>query len=306
MAMELPQLGTLKDVDVRLAWPHEALTFTPWLASHLDTLSREIGIPLELEGQEVAVESFSADILARNPQDDTLVLIENQLAVADHSHLGQIMTYLAGLEVHTIIWIALDFRDAHLSAVRWLNDHTSEDYAFFAVKVRVVQIGDSLLAPAFDVLIKPNRWEKTLQTVARESHSLSPIGQLRMAFWEHYLSLFPLDASDGPTGGYPNRWRTIKPLGAVISYYFSSVRGVGLYVRGLRGMTDQETDEILAPHAERIEEELGVKFGGQNGYFFLQELPADALDRTQWDTLATWLHDRTARYEAVLREIAEE
>ena len=37
--------------------------------------------------------------------------------------LGQIMTYLAGLEARTIIWIAQGFRDAHLSAVRWLNDH---------------------------------------------------------------------------------------------------------------------------------------------------------------------------------------
>jgi hypothetical protein len=49
--------------------------------------------------------------------DDTLVLIENQLEGSDHTHLGQIMTYLAGLEAHTIVWIAADFREPHLS--RW-------------------------------------------------------------------------------------------------------------------------------------------------------------------------------------------
>lgn len=58
---------------------------------------------MELEGQEVAVETFFADILARNPQDDSLVLIENQLENTDHTHLGQIMTYLASLKVQTVI-----------------------------------------------------------------------------------------------------------------------------------------------------------------------------------------------------------
>ena len=95
--MNIPQLGTLEEIDVREAWKSEPFSFTPWLAQHLDALGKVIGMPLELEGQEVAVESFSADILARNPQDNSLILIENQLETADHTHLGQIMTYLAGL-----------------------------------------------------------------------------------------------------------------------------------------------------------------------------------------------------------------
>ena len=91
------KLGTLKNVNLREAWSHEAQDFTPWLADNLDRLSAAIGIPLELEGQEVSVDSFSADILARNPQNDSRVLIENQLEQTDHTHLGQILTYLAGL-----------------------------------------------------------------------------------------------------------------------------------------------------------------------------------------------------------------
>ncbi len=46
---------------------------------------------------------------------------------SDHSHLGQILTYLAGLEAKTIIWIAREFDDAHRSAVKkkmteWLHE----------------------------------------------------------------------------------------------------------------------------------------------------------------------------------------
>ena len=108
--MTIPELGNLEEVDLRQAWPHEARSFTPWLSENIEMLSSVIGIPLELEGQEVAVEQFSADILARNPRDDSRVLIENQLEQSDHGHIGQIMTYLAGLDVNTVIWIAAGFR----------------------------------------------------------------------------------------------------------------------------------------------------------------------------------------------------
>lgn len=72
------QFGRLQDLPLREAWRHEALQFTPWLAENLDHLSDAIGIPLELTGVEVAVDTFSADILARNPMDDTVVLIANR------------------------------------------------------------------------------------------------------------------------------------------------------------------------------------------------------------------------------------
>ena len=111
------KLGKLKNVNLREAWSHEALDFTPWLADNLEYLSNEIGIQLELEGQEVKVESFLADIIARDPQNDRRILIENQLEQTDHTHLGQILTYLAGLEAEVIIWVASSFREPHISAV---------------------------------------------------------------------------------------------------------------------------------------------------------------------------------------------
>ena len=49
------EFGELIDVALREAWQHEANDFTPWLASNLERLAREINIPLELEDTEVAV-----------------------------------------------------------------------------------------------------------------------------------------------------------------------------------------------------------------------------------------------------------
>jgi hypothetical protein len=97
------EFGRLQYLPLRDAWKHEAHDFTRWLAENIDQLSDAIDLPLELTGTEVAVTSFSADILAHNPTDGTNVLIENQLETTDHTHLGQIMTYLAGQNAQTVI-----------------------------------------------------------------------------------------------------------------------------------------------------------------------------------------------------------
>src|SRR5271157_4076368 len=112
------EIGKLIEVGPREAWRDEARDFTPWLAAHLDHLGDALGIPLEMTKTEVPVEDFCADILARNLADDSNVLIENQLESTDHRHLGQILTYLPGLEAKTVVWIATRFREPQLSAVK--------------------------------------------------------------------------------------------------------------------------------------------------------------------------------------------
>ena len=62
------EFGVLEDAPLREAWPHEAQSFTPWLAANLDRLGQKIGLALELEGIERAVGPYSADILAIDPR----------------------------------------------------------------------------------------------------------------------------------------------------------------------------------------------------------------------------------------------
>lgn len=96
--MGTSDLGQLESADLRKAWSHEARNFTPWLAKNLNRLSDVIGLYLDLEGCEVQVGPYRADIVAKDPADGTRVLIENQLEGANFQHLGQILAYLAGLE----------------------------------------------------------------------------------------------------------------------------------------------------------------------------------------------------------------
>jgi len=109
----MPDLGQLEKVDLRSVWNDEAGDFTPWLASeeNLDLLGNTIGIELELDSTEKSVGPFNADILRKDTIDDQWVLVENQLERTDHPHLGQLLTYAAGLDTVTIVWIARRFSD---------------------------------------------------------------------------------------------------------------------------------------------------------------------------------------------------
>src|SRR4029077_16843290 len=98
---------------------------------------------LQLQGTEVAVGNFSVDILARDIEGQ-IVVIENQFGPTDHTHLGQIMTYLAGQDARTtVIWIAETIREEHRAAIDWLNASTIESFSFFAVEVEALRIDDS-------------------------------------------------------------------------------------------------------------------------------------------------------------------
>lgn len=114
------QLGRLERIrDIRSVWPDEARDFTPWLAQeeNLALLSETIGIELECQSVEKAVGPFSADILCKDTVTDQYVLIENQIERTDHGHLGQLITYAAGLHAVTIVWVARRFTEEHRAAM---------------------------------------------------------------------------------------------------------------------------------------------------------------------------------------------
>lgn len=297
-----PVFGTLADVPLRAAWNHEAHRFTPWLAENLERLGDAIGIPLELTSTEMRVGSFSADILARNPADDSIVLIENQLEPSDHTHLGQIMTYLAGLETHTMVWVAPQFRDEHLSAIRWLNEHTVEPFAFFAVRVRVVRIGDSPFAPLFEVIERPNDWDRQIARERRSTEAgLTELGQHRLAFWTHLCARHPWF---GKADASSSHWVDLPRTEAIAVQYIAR-DSVGIFIRPRRGRPMEALGEELAPYLDRLSIALGAPAGGVNS-FLSQALKIDTQDRANWDRMADWLDEKTRAYRAAFEAIREE
>ena len=75
-------------------------------------------------------------------------------------HLGQLLTYAAGLKAVTIVWVAQEFTDEHRATLDWLNEITNDKFNFFGVEIELFQIGESFPAPHFKVVSKPNGWSK--------------------------------------------------------------------------------------------------------------------------------------------------
>ena len=171
-----PLLGKLESVPLRDIWQTEGGDFTPWLAKeeNLKLLGEAIVMELELEATEKNVGPFRADILCKNTDDDSWVLIENQIEKTDHIHLGQVLTYAAGLDAVTMVWIASRFTDEHRAALDWLNRITDENFKFFGLEVEAWKIGDSLPAPKFNIISQPNNWSKSISREARKISERAP------------------------------------------------------------------------------------------------------------------------------------
>ena len=131
----MPEFDRFRRVQLRDIWPHEAHDFTPWLAENLVFLAEALGMDLELEATEKRVGDFRADIVGLNRTDSSRVIIENQLEKSNHPHLGEVLTYAAGLDAAIIIWIAEKFRPEHRDVLNWLNRNTSAALQFFGVEI---------------------------------------------------------------------------------------------------------------------------------------------------------------------------
>ncbi len=181
------QLGKLEKVPLREVWKHEALNFTTWLAQdeNLKLLSNEIGIDISLIQTEASVGKFSVDILAEEENTNRKIVIENQLESTDHDHLGKIITYASGFDAEIIIWIVKDVRDEHKQAIDWLNENTNEKINFFAINIELWRIGNSPLAPKFNIISKPNNWAKALKKSSSSisSNNTTDLKMLQLEFW---------------------------------------------------------------------------------------------------------------------------
>lgn len=145
-------------VSPRELWLHEARDFTPWLAENLSLLAESLNMELAFEAREQSVGAFRADLVCRDKHDNSRVVIENQLTKSDHSHLGQVFTYAAGLQAVTVIWVAEEFRDEHRATLAWQNDITDERFSFFGVELRTWRTRSAGYRVEFAIVSKPEGW----------------------------------------------------------------------------------------------------------------------------------------------------
>lgn len=151
-------------VDPRHIWRREDEDFSPWLADNLNLLDAILCMKLQFIELEKSIGKFYADIFCLNTVDNSLVVIENQLIISDHEHLGKLLTYAAGSQAKTVIWLATDFEREHRNALEWLNDIAHERVQFFGIKLELNPIDNLSCVPKFTLIAEPRNRNHSQKT----------------------------------------------------------------------------------------------------------------------------------------------
>lgn len=306
-------LSQLVRVPLREAWRHEASDFTPWLAEedNLSLLAEALGIgDLEVIGTEQWVGDFKVDILAEDG--DGKLIIENQLAKTDHSHLGQIITYAAGIDARKVIWLAETFRPEHIAALQFLNEHTTEELNFFGVQIELYRIGDSPLAPKFEVVAKPSTWVKASREQAKAATVSSPTKQLQLQFWNALVEKLSTKAPGiKPQRPRPQHWlqHSLGRTGFILSATASqkdSRLGVEIYINA---SDSKKRFAQLFAQREAIEASLGLSLDWQElpdahaCRIVIYRTDSPLEEESRWGEYLDWVVTHVVRFDAVFRPI---
>lgn len=289
-------LGRLEQVELREFWLDEARNFTPWLAQeeNLGLLSATLGMELELEGVEVFVGSFKADIVARDISSDARVIIENQLERTNHDHLGKIITYASGVDAKIVIWIAKEFSEEHRRALDYLNENAAPNLRFFGIEIQLWRISDSPAAPLFKVVASPNEYTSVIKTEEKE---LTETKVLYLEFWNAFKDYCSLRGTFlNLRKANPRHWFTVAVgrSGFVLSLTASLQKkriGCEIYIRGANA---NRAFRLLEQDKQAIEEKTGALEwqdlpDAQDCRIVLYRSGVDVSDRANWEAAFAWL-----------------
>jgi hypothetical protein len=119
----------------------------------------------------------------------------------------------------------------------------------------------------------------------------------RQLFWKGFATRHPLPVLRW--GNTFARWRDVPGTELFVSYNISR-RGVGIFVRGQRGVPVRETTAQLAGFS--LELALGCPVGNPD-FPFLSWIAADVFDETNWPSCHDWLFEAGNRHAVILAEV---
>lgn len=295
----MANLSRLEEIkDLRTVWPHEALDFTPWLSQddNIALLADAVGLDITVDETESSVGDFKLDIFASETGTDRKIIIENQLEVTDHEHLGKLITYASGKSADVIIWIVKHARDEYKAAIEWLNNHTDEKIGFFLCEIKLYRIGASEPAVKFEVIEKPNNWSKEV----KKNESISETKQQRYDYWVAFQDYAFQNAQ------FAKNFKRRKPstdhwidffLGssayhiAVSQILKRNELDVELYI-----YDDKDLFKSLFENKKEIEDAVGLTFDWRElperkASRIIIEKSVNLSDKTQWNAQFDWLID---------------
>lgn len=249
-------IGKLEEVDIRELWKYEQYDFSEWLSKkeNIENLNEILGLTLVDISKETYVGSYRCDLFAKDETTGIKVIIENQLEMSNHDHLGKIITYASGLDAKVVVWIVKEAREEHRSAIEWLNNNTNSNINFFLIEIHAYKIGNSDNAPMFQVIEQPNDFIKNNKST-NSSDTMNKSQSQRVEFWNQFNNVLvergkPFNVRKATTDHWYNV--AIGTSDAHIDITLvnkDSVIGVELYITDNKELFDklyQKKDEIEA------------------------------------------------------------
>lgn len=312
------KLGRLERIDPREVWPHEAHDMTPWLLDNADVLGDVLGIDLELTGAEYPVGAFSLDLIGRDLTHDCVLIVENQLTPTDHGHLGQLITYAAGTEAGTVVWVAPSFREEHREALALLNTLGGERLRFFGVQLGVVRIGASDAAPLLELQAQPNDWAAQASATVQAASQTTGKSAAYGAFWTTMLERIRAEHPDWTNSRRPGsgNWLPMRsPFRGDGTYSLVFSQGNQLRTELYIDNTDRDRVTAIFSALERRKDRIEQTYGEPLAW---EELPnrrasrvaaytdGDVLDTDRHADFVAWFLDTQVRLRQAIDEVLPE
>lgn len=319
--MPTPALGRLRRIDdLRKYWEREDTDFTPWLAQpdNIKLISEATDLDLEVVAEEKDVGPFRADILCKDTLSGHWVVVENQLELTDHTHLGQIVTYAAGLDARAVVWISTKITAEHRTAIDWLNSIASAKVGFFALELELWAIeGYDKPAPHFTVVARPNDWQRAVAEAgeAAELGNLTDRTAGYLAYWTAFKAF-------SESRKLPFRMQKPRPD----SYTHASIGRTNFTISPqlypdrnrisvslmVMGDATGKAFRALQQQSKIVEAGVGMaldwefKDGRAQNYISTAKDFPNLMDRTGWDAQHAWLADTMATFHRVFRPVVKD
>ena len=308
----------LEPVLLTDVWKKEATDFTPWLAKkeNIDFLGEVLGIPLVVESTEESVGKNRADIVCINTADQSRVLIENQIRPSDHSHIGQVITYAAGLtyaerlDAVTVVWIAKRIKSGHREAIDWLNEFTSDTMRFFALEIELWKIGTCGPAHNFNVVAMPKGWTRPVRGSSSVRPTLNDAQDAHLSFWTQFVNTSELPWCENKVPGIAPWLGT--GIGSGASLRAMRLTGGQPHLRAflyLRGDYHTHYFAQLMDQRSEIEAELGFQVSTEQtdkASTIQKTAENNPHDEDDWPNQIQWFKDKLTKFDKAFRPRLQE
>lgn len=134
-------------------------------------------------------------------------------------------------------------------------------------------------------------------------------GELRGRFWAFYVDRFPAEAQYGRATKAKSRWTPLGARDLVISQY-TSIHGVGLFMRGPRGEplphTFARLEDVWEPIQTAFPDLFFAEPTSHADGFLMHGVNGDLADPLNWPWMAEWLKKHRDEWIARLRLLLKE